>query len=98
MKYKDLKHNIRLSGLNITEFASIIKINPKSIFNLSKEEDKEVPKNIAIISTLFAEMAKNNIDFISPLEQITIQKHKSRNVGIFGGNLHDNTMLNKGEQ
>ncbi len=33
MKYKDLKHNIRLSGLNVTEFALIIKVNPKTIID-----------------------------------------------------------------
>ena len=96
MTYEQLKHNIRVSGLNVTEFASIIKVNPKSIFNLSKENHSQMPKNLAIISTLFAEMAKNDIDFMRPLEQIDLQKYKSRNEGKFGGHVYNSKMNGKG--
>jgi len=60
MDYKELKLNIARAGLTIKEFAKLIGSHPNSITNLKQRE--AVPKNIAIISILMAELARNKID------------------------------------
>jgi antitoxin component HigA of HigAB toxin-antitoxin module len=67
MNYKELKLNIARAGLTLKEFAELIGSHPNSITNLKQRE--AVPKNIAIISILMAELAKNEADIKTILKR-----------------------------
>jgi hypothetical protein len=66
LTYEELKMNIARAGLTIKEFAELMGLHPNSITNLKQREI--VPKNIAIISLLMAELAGNKIDIKSLLK------------------------------
>ncbi|MFD2631159.1 XRE family transcriptional regulator [Idiomarina piscisalsi] len=70
MEYDELKRQIGKAGLTNKEFAKLIRINPNSITNFKK---KSVPKNIAIIATLIAEMKEHRVDFKAVLNSFEIK-------------------------
>lgn len=61
MDYEELTRNIAKAGLDIKEFAELIKANPNSITNLKSK--KKVPKNIGIIAVLLGEMKEAKLPF-----------------------------------
>ena len=85
MNYKELIRQLGKAGLNCKEFAELLKVTSNSITNLKTKEIKEgkdVPKNLAIISTLLGEMAERGIDYKGIIEKIDFKPQKSRNKGI----------------
>lgn len=86
MRYEEFKRQLGKAGLTIAEFAELVKLNPKSISNYSKQGD--VPSHLAVIITLLAEMAERKIDFRPILLKLPIEVNKPRGAGKgrFGGN------------
>lgn len=76
MKYNEFKINIGKAGLTIDKFSTLIKSSPRSISNYASKG--QVPKHLAIISTLLVEMEYNNIDFGHLFERIEIDSFKKR--------------------
>lgn len=65
--YAKLVRNVTIAGLTMKEFAELIKTKPASVTNL-KQEHRQVPKSMLIISVLMREMARAEIDFRKYLE------------------------------
>ncbi len=91
MKYNEFKNHLNISGLSVSEFAYLIRANPKSITNLARkdkeeeEEEEDVPKHLSVIATLMAQMSMHGLDFKGPLKELSIHHQKCRIKGKFGG-------------
>ena len=76
MDYEELKRNIRKAGLDIKDFAELIKVNPNSITNLKSK--KKIPKNIGIIAVLLGEMKEAKLPFKDFLNSLDLEEQKAR--------------------
>ena len=76
MNYEELKRNIRKAGLDIKDFAELIKVNPNSITNLKSK--KKIPKNIGIIAVLLGEMKEAKLPFKDLLNSLDLEEQKAR--------------------
>ena len=76
MDYEELTRNIAKAGLDIKEFAELIKANPYSITNLKSK--KKVPKNIGIIAVLLGEMKEAKLPFKDYLNSLKLEEQKAR--------------------
>ncbi|MFX4154580.1 XRE family transcriptional regulator [Aliarcobacter butzleri] len=76
MNYEELKRNIRKAGLDIKDFAELIKVNPNSITNLKKKES--VSKNLGIIAVLLGEMVDKGLDYKHLFEKLNLNGQKRR--------------------
>lgn len=76
MNYEELKRNIRKAGLDIKDFAELIKVNPNSITNLKSK--KKIPKNIGIIAVLLGEMKEAKLPFKDFLNSLDLEEQKAR--------------------
>lgn len=81
MTYDKFSQLLKLTGLNVREFATVLKLNPNSVTNYASK--KRVPKHLAVIAVLMADMriADRNVDFRSKLSKISIKPYKPRGVG-----------------
>lgn len=79
MNYEELTRNIGKAGLDIKEFAELIKANPNSITNLKSK--KKVPKNIGIIAVLLGEMKEAKLPFKDYLNSLKLEEQKARRRG-----------------
>lgn len=70
MNYEELTRNISKAGLDIKEFAELIKANPNSITNLKSK--KKVPKSIGIIAVLLGEMKEAKLPFKDYLNSLKL--------------------------
>ena len=102
MTYDEFKRQLGKAGLNISQFAKLIKQTPNSITNYASHA--EVPPHLAIISSLMGDMADAGLDFKKTLSKIEIRANKPRGgakKGKFGGsrqemlNLNSNTLGTK---
>ena len=76
MNYEELTRNIAKAGLDIKEFAELIKANPNSITNLKSK--KKIPKNIGIIAVLLGEMKEAKLPFKDFLNSLDLEEQKAR--------------------
>jgi hypothetical protein len=76
MDYEEFVRNIRKGGLDVKEFAELIKANPNSITNLNGKDN--VPKNLAIIALLLGEMKDKKVPYKHLFEGLDIEKQKPR--------------------
>ena len=76
MNYEELTRNIAKAGLDIKEFAELIKANPNSITNLKSKE--KMPKNIAVIAVLLGEMVDKGLDYKHLFEKLNLNEQKRR--------------------
>lgn len=86
MTYDEFQRQIGKAGLNIRQFAELVKMNRISLSNNKKKGD--VPSHLAVIATLLGEMAERQIDFREVLSKIDIVPKKPRGAGMqgkFGG-------------
>ena len=90
MTYDEFLRQLGKAGLNIRQFAELMKMNRVSLSNYGKKG--EVPSHLAIIATLLGEMAERKIDFREVLSKVDISPKKPRGAGIgkFGGDKQDN--------
>ena len=90
MDYEELKRNIRKAGLDIKDFAELIKVNPNSITNLKSK--KKIPKNIGIIAVLLGEMKEAKLPFKDFLNSLDLEEQKARRKS------NDETLFKKKEK
>lgn len=85
MTYDEFQQHIGKAGLQLREFADLVKMNRISIYNCAKKG--EVPSHLAVIAALLGEMAERGIDYRDVLSKIEIAPKKPRGAGIgkFGG-------------
>lgn len=76
MNYEELTRNIAKAGLDIKQFAELIKANPNSITNLKSKE--KIPKNIAVIAVLLGEMADKGLEYKYLFEKLDLEEQKAR--------------------
>ena len=76
MNYEELTRNIAKAGLDIKEFAELIKANPNSITNLKSKE--KMPKNTAVIAVLLGEMKEAKLPFKDYLNSLKLEEQKAR--------------------
>jgi len=76
MKYEELIRNIGKAGLDVKQFADLLKANPNSITNLSQKD--VVPKNIMIIAVLLGELVDKGIEYKSLFEKMNLKEQKAR--------------------
>lgn len=76
MDYVELVRNIGKAGLDVKEFAELIKANPNSITNLNGKDS--VPKNLAIIAVLLGELVDKKIPYRHLFDRLDIEKQKPR--------------------
>ena len=90
MNYEELKRKIRKAGLDIKDFAELIKVNPNSITNLKSK--KKIPKNIGIIAVLLGEMKEAKLPFKDFLNSLDLEEQKARRKS------NDETLFKKKEK
>lgn len=86
MNYDEFTRQLGKAGLNVRQFADLIRMNPNSVTNCAKKG--EVPAHLAVIVSLMGEMAEHCIDFRSVLAKVEIEPKKPRGggaKGVFGG-------------
>lgn len=91
MTYLEFKRQLGKAGVNVRQFAGLIKLNPNSITNYAKQG--EVPSHLAVIVTLMGEMAEQGLDFRASLSRIDIEPNRPRGAtaeGRFGENMQIN--------
>lgn len=81
MNYDELKRNVGKAGLNMKEFAELMKANTNSITNLSNKGS--VPKHLAIIAVLLGEMVDKGIEYKYLFEKMDLEPQKARGKGSF---------------
>jgi hypothetical protein len=67
MTYTEFKRQLGKAGLTVRAFAALLGQTPNSITNYASKGD--VPKHLAIIATLMAEMADAGLGFQSLLRR-----------------------------
>ncbi len=86
MTYEEFQRHVGKAGLNLTEFAKLVRMKRGSLSNLSKRD--EVPSHLAVIACLMGEMAEHGVAFRPALEKLEITPKKARggsSPGRFGG-------------
>ncbi len=76
MNYEELTRNITKAGLDIKEFAELIKANPNSITNLKSKE--KMPKNIVVIAVLLGEIVDKGLEYKYLFEKLDLEEQKAR--------------------
>ncbi len=76
MEYKELVRNIGKAGLNVKEFAELLKAKPNSITNLKSKG--KVPKNLAIIAVLLGELVDKDISYQRLFDKLNLEEQKAR--------------------
>ena len=87
MNYEELTRNIAKAGLDIKEFAELIKANPNSITNLKSKE--KMPKNTAVIAVLLGEMVDKGLEYKHLFYNFDLEEQKARRRS------DDNTLFKK---
>lgn len=86
MNYDEFLRQLGKAGLNIREFAELIRMNRNSVSNYARSG--EVPTHLAVIAALMGEMGEHGFDFRAVLRSIDIEPKKPRGDakrGRFGG-------------
>lgn len=87
MTYAEFLAELDKAALNVREFAALIQMNANSVSNYAATS--EVPKHLAVIAALLAEMRSKGIDHQPVFSRIQIAVKRPRGAaepGHFGGN------------
>lgn len=82
MGYDDFVTELGKAGLSIRAFANLIGMNPNSVSNYASAGG--VPRHLAIIAALLAEMNLNGIESQPAVERISADRKKPRGAGRLG--------------
>jgi hypothetical protein len=86
MTYEDFLAELGKAGLSVRAFANLISMKPNSVSNYASAG--EVPRHLAIIAVLLAEMNVKGVDFPPVVERLGSTRKKPRGrsrPGHFGG-------------
>lgn len=76
MEYDEFKRRVAKAGLNLREFAELVRLSGNTISNYAQKG--HVPCHLAVAATLMAEMAEAQLDFREPLKELVLPPKKSR--------------------
>ena len=94
MTYDEFLTELGKAGLSVRAFADLIGMNPNSVSNYASVG--EVPRHLAFIAVLLAEMNVHGIDFQSATDRVSMSRKKPRGrgkPGRFGGDKQDQLEL-----
>lgn len=94
MNYEQFLAELARACLSIRAFADLIGMNPNSISNYAKSGT--VPRHLAIIVALLAELKSRSIDFTPVVEKVIYQRKRPRGgsrPGKFGGDKQEQLEL-----
>lgn len=86
MTYEQFQRQLGRAGINVREFAELLRMNRNSVTNCATRGD--VPAHLAVIVTLMALLAEREVDFREVLRHVDIDPKKPRGAGRkgrFGG-------------
>lgn len=86
MNYDDFSSELSKAGLSVRAFAELIGMNPNSVTNYASAVT--VPRHLAFIAALLAEMTLHGVDFQHAVGRINTNRKKPRGggqLGRFGG-------------
>ena len=86
MTYEEFQRLLGKAGLNIREFADLVKMNKNSVTNYAKQG--VVPSHLAVIAALLGDMAEHHLDFRHTLSQVNIESKKPRGASFAQGSQH----------
>ena len=94
MTYDSFLAELGKAGLSVRAFAELIGMNPNSVSNYASTG--KVPRHLAIIAALLAEMNVCGIDFQRAIERVSVNRKKPRGrgkPGRFGGDKQEQLEL-----
>jgi len=94
MTYDDFLAELGKAGLSVRAFAELIGMNPNSVSNYASAGG--VPRHLALIAALLAEMNVHGIDFQHAIGRICANRKKPRGggkPGRFGGDKQEQLQL-----
>lgn len=94
MTYDEFLAELGKAGLSVRAFADMIGMNPNSVSNYAKAG--EVPRHLAFIAVLLAEMNVQSVDFHPAIERVITNRKKPRGrgrPGRFGGDKQEQLEL-----
>lgn len=94
MTYEDFLTELGKAGLSVRAFAELIGMNPNSVSNYASSG--EVPRHLAFIAALLAEMNVHGVDFQPAVGRISADRKKPRGrgkPGRFGGDKQEQLEL-----
>jgi transcriptional regulator with XRE-family HTH domain len=86
MTYDNFLAELGKAGLSVRGFAELVGMNPNSVSNYAST--RKVPRHLAFIAVLLAEMNVHGLDFQPAIERISADRKKPRGggkPGRFGG-------------
>ncbi len=86
MTYDGFLAELGKAGLSVRAYADLVGMNPNSVSNYASVG--EVPRHLALIAALLAEMNVHGIDFQPAIERVSVYRKKPRGrgrPGRFGG-------------
>ena len=94
MTYDGFLSELGKAGLSVRAFADLIGMNPNSVSNYAGAA--EVPRHLAFIAALLAEMNVHGIEFQSAMDRVGADRKKPRGrgkPGRFGGDKQEQLEL-----
>ena len=94
MTYDEFLAELGKAGLSVRAFADVIGMNPNSVSNYAKAG--EVPRHLALIAVLLAEMNVQGVDSQPAIERVSTNRKKPRGrgrPGRFGGDKQEQLEL-----
>jgi len=94
MTYDELLSELGKAGLSVRAFANLISMNPNSVSNYASS--CEVPRHLAVIAVLLAEMNVQGIAFRPVIARVATMRKKPRGrgrPGRFGGDKQEQLEL-----
>jgi lambda repressor-like predicted transcriptional regulator len=79
MTYDEFLAELGKAGLSVRAFADLVGMNRNSVSNYSSRS--EIPRHLAIIAVLLAEMKAQGIAFQAAIERISSVRKKPRGAG-----------------
>lgn len=94
MTYDDFLAELGKAGLSVRAFAELVGMNPNSVSNYASTG--EVPRHLAFIAVLLAEINVHGLDFQPAIERVSANRKRPRGrgrPGRFGGDKQDQLEL-----
>lgn len=94
MTYDEFLSELGKAGLSVRAFADVLGMNPNSVSNYASFG--EVPRHLAFIAVLLAEMNVHGVDFQPAVERVNAIRKKPRGrggPGRFGGDKQEQLEL-----
>jgi len=79
MTFIEFKKQLLDADISLPKFSKLIKVSEKNIQSYKKK--KEVPNTIAVISTCFANMNKDDVDYRSLIDSLKLEAKTKEGAG-----------------